>query len=101
MAMTGNYTAMNTADTVFLKNKLTNQNIAIYPNIMTKYQKSSDELIITSNDMNVNDVAKCVSNLKKSIFDNLNYHQAFYWDPVVNTFQGFVNFAKISDFIFL
>jgi hypothetical protein len=88
MSMTGDHHAMGTADTVYLKNKLTCRNVRI----VNEYEKClNSDLLLTSNQLSLQQLRKYDVLIKKEISSNvmndpdLTIVQKFVWQPVILT----------------
>lgn len=98
MAMTGNHEAMNTADSVFIKNR-NGKNVAVraapagpvnegvgsktcVPGIAGE---ASADLLISSNHKTARDIIACDRREKNDIAASLNALQRLYWNPVILT----------------
>ena len=86
MAMTGNHEAMNTADTVFIKNKLSGANVK-FPLDLPKINMKLTEnlLMITSDKTSMSRIIQEDLMLKKFIKNNLGIMQLLWWKPVILT----------------
>ena len=83
MAMTGNHEAMDTANTVFLKDKHCN-NVSINTSYITKiYTIDNGELLITSDKMSSKSLTYMDTKIKSDIIDLLNPIQKLYYNPVI------------------
>lgn len=103
MAMTGNHNAMQTADTVFLKNSTTNCNIStinINVDNINKPDDNSeiiDDILMTNDKMLLSNLKKYDDILKKSIKNTINYINPLFnlfWQPVMLTGNKFVGWYK-------
>jgi len=111
MAMTGNHSAMQTADTVFLKNKITRKNIVIYSNESSnkfsnessnKYPNSNiinkmDDILLTSDKMSLEKLKKCDKILKQTInttINKINPIMNLLWQPVIVSGTYLFGWAK-------
>ena len=92
MAMTGNHTAMNTADTVLVKNYITGKNVVVKSD--TKIGEGNNDVIMTSDKCSLQQIKKIDSNLKIKINNELDFISSLYWKPVVTTFQSLLDFNK-------
>jgi len=97
MSMTGNHVAMGTADTVYLKNKCTANNVSVLTqssniiNEVKSIDKTFDNILITSNKMKLCDLHHNDHIIKKRIVNDvnndpsLNVIQKYIWQPVILT----------------
>ena len=85
MAMTGNHSAMKTANTVFLKDTHTN-NVAINTSYNPKqYTIDNEELLITSDKMNSKTLTHIETKIKGDIIDSLAPIEKLYYNPDIQS----------------
>lgn len=86
MAMTGNHNAMKTADTVFMKNKHTHNNVIVrvFPLLEKNNGLSGNNFLLSSNEMSLNDIKKEDIIIKNNIKKLVGF-RSLYWNPVIMT----------------
>jgi hypothetical protein len=100
MAMTGNHEAMQTADTVFLKNTDTAKNTVISTDInIYKELKLSinKDILMTSNKITKDSLVLADEKLKKEIYNTVRInHPLFYyiWNPIITAGTSTIGWHK-------
>jgi hypothetical protein len=107
MAMTGNHLAMQTADTVFIRNvhngkpvkfnvvnSADDNNKSGYSAIGTADSGPQPELLVTSDSLSNFELDIKLDMLKKKIMDSLSYLEWLYWKPEVLTFDDVLECCK-------
>jgi hypothetical protein len=105
MAMTGNHVEMNSADTVFLKNTITGQNVhvaTVSPVVnvinMPLSTHLERQLLLTSNKMCLYQIITTDNKLKQEIKTNARHHLGLlassFWKPVIWTGTKHIGWDK-------
>jgi hypothetical protein len=91
MAMTGNHLAMQTADTVFIKNHNNAGNVRVIgdtvdtPPISDKIPTGPQQLLITSDRVTYEELQNADSELKNEIRTNITWLESWYYNPIMWT----------------
>jgi len=104
IAMTGNHNAMQTADTVFLKNSNTDCNISTINITVDNVNKlddnlddNLDDILMTTDKMSLSNLKNYDDILKKSIKNTINYINPLFnlfWQPVILTGDKVIGWYK-------
>lgn len=93
MAMTGNHEAMGTADTVYIKNRNSHNNVKITINEKNEEYVSRD-LLLTSNILSLNDIKYQDKILKTEIYNTVEFFRSLWWQPVILTPNNYAGWDK-------
>lgn len=85
MAMTGNHNAMKTADTVYIKNRQTLNNVKITTTLPKIEGLEGNKMLLTSNIMTLNELKIKNNNLKKQIINDIGIIKSLWWQTVILT----------------
>ena len=85
---------MNTADTVLMKNFVTGKNFIINTDINFSSCSHKNDVVITSNFLQLDTIKKYDDKIKQCINNRLSFLESLYWQPVINTFQPLSNLDK-------
>lgn len=96
MAMTGNHNAMKTADTVFMKNYSTYNNVSVktIPPLEPVTGLPGADFFLTSDEKPLKNLIADDKKLKSKIMDSLNPITALWWHPVITTGTASIGWSK-------
>ena len=96
MAMTGNHNAMKTADTVFMKNYATHNNVSVktIPQLEPVAGLPGADFFLTSDEKPLKNLIADDKKLKSKIMDSLNPITTVWWNPVITTGTASIGWSK-------